>query len=124
MPSIHRPLSGDVLVFRLSEERSRATDGDVIARHGRAARTLLKDGPLRMTLVVLGPGGELAEHRAQGPITIQPLDGPIIFSTGGTTHEVWPGDVLSAGAGVPHSVTSRDGASFLLTVSLSTTETP
>lgn len=122
MPSINRPLSGDVMVFRLSAERSLAAPDGVIEKHGRAARTLLKDGPLRVTLVVLGPGGELAEHSADGPITVQPIDGPIVFTTGSASHEVWPGDVLSAGAGVPHSVTSRGGAAFLLTVALAEQE--
>ena len=116
MPSIQRPLSGDVLVFRLDQERARTADPDTLEKHGRSARTLLKDGPLRVTLVVLGPGGQLAEHSADGPITVQPLEGAIRFTAGGDTTEVRPGDLLTAGAGVPHSVTSEAGAAFLLTV--------
>ena len=118
MPSIQRPLSGDVLVFRLDQERVRTADPDTLEKHGRSARTLLKDGPLRVTLVVLGPGGQLAEHSADGPITVQPLEGVIRFTAGGDTMEVRPGDLLTAGPGVPHSVTSEAGAAFLLTVAL------
>lgn len=118
MPSINRALAGDVMTFRLSEERSHATSDRTVEKHGRAARTLLKDGPLRVTLVVLGAGGELAEHSAAGPITLQPIDGTVVFRAGDTAHEVGPGEVLSAGAGVSHSVSSREGAAFLLTVAL------
>lgn len=75
MPSIQRPLSGDILVFDIDEERERAADPELINRSGRNARTLLKDGPLRVTLVVLGAAGELAEHEAAGPITVQVVNG-------------------------------------------------
>jgi quercetin dioxygenase-like cupin family protein len=116
MPSIERPLSGDILVFEIAEERERAADPELIARSGRNARTLLRDGPLRVTVVVLGPGGELAEHQAAGPITVQVLDGRIRFHAGHEQHDIGPGQLLAAGPGVRHSVTSSDGASFLLTV--------
>ncbi len=116
MPSIQRPLSGDILVFGLEEERERATDPELIRRSGRNARTLLKDGPLRVTLVVLGPGGELAEHRAAGPITVQVLEGRIRIGAGDEEHHLGPGQLLAAGPGIRHWVASDDGATFLLTV--------
>lgn len=118
MPAIQRPLSGDVMVFQLNEERERAWDPATLQKHGRSARTLLKDGPLRVTLVVLGPGGELAEHSAAGPITVQPLDGAIRFAVDGQTYDIAAGEMLTAAAGLPHTVSSVDGAAFLLTVAL------
>jgi quercetin dioxygenase-like cupin family protein len=118
MPSIQRPLSGDVLVFDLEEERERAGDQALLDRSGRNARTLLKDGPLRITLIVLAAGGEIPEHQAEGPITVQPLHGVIRFSAGEVEHALRPGQILSVGPGVPHRVVSREGGSFLLTVAL------
>jgi quercetin dioxygenase-like cupin family protein len=117
MPSIQRPLSGDVLVFEIDEERERAADPELLERSGRNARTLLKDGALRVTLVVLGAGGELAEHEAAGPITIQVIEGRIRFRAGDDEHDLIAGQLLAAGAGVRHQIGSTDGASFLLTVS-------
>lgn len=117
MPSIQRPLSGDILVFDIDEERERAADPELIDRSGRNARTLVKDGPLRVTLVVLGPGGELAEHDAPGPITVQVVEGRIRFGTGEEEHDLGPGQLLAAGPGVRHRVASDEGAAFLLTVS-------
>lgn len=116
MPSIDRPLSGDVLVFDLTEEEDTAADQEILERSGRNARTLLKAGPLRVTLVVLAPGGEIPEHSAPGPITVQPIRGTIRFIVGGETHDLGPGEMLSAGAGVSHSVATEAGASILLTV--------
>lgn len=118
MPSIQRPLSGDVMVFDLAGEREHAAEPTMVQKHGRAARTLLKDGPMRVTLVVLGPGGELTKHSAEGPITVQPLDGSIRFNAKGTDHDVGTGQMLSLSAGVRHSVSSEHGAAFLLTVAL------
>ena len=117
MPSIQRPLSGDVLVFDLGEERERAADPELIERSGRNARTLLKSGPLRVTLIVLGPGGELPEHQAEGPITVKVIEGTVRFTVGDDEHEIRSGQLLAAGPGIRHSVTSDEGASFLLTVS-------
>jgi len=72
MSSIDRPLSGDVLRFRLQEERERVNDPALLERHGRSARTLLKEGSLRVTLVMVRAGGHIAAHRAGGPITVSP----------------------------------------------------
>lgn len=116
MPSIQRPLSGDVLVFDLGEEQQRATDPAVAQRGGPSARTLLKDGPLRVTLIVLAPNGAIAEHKAEGPITVQPLQGTIRFTVSGSEHDLRPGQLLSLGAGVRHAVSSDAGGAFLLTV--------
>ena len=117
MPSIRRPLSGDILVFDIEEERERAAESEGMERSGRAARTLLKEGPLRVTLVLLAPGGELAEHEASGPITVQVVEGRIRFTAGDEEHDLGPGQLLAAGPGIRHAVASDDGAAFLLTVS-------
>lgn len=116
MSSIQRPLSGDVLVFHLEQERERVASPLAAEQRAHHARTLLKSGPLRVTLVVLAPGGVIPEHQAEGPITVQPLEGRIHFTAGGRVHDVGPGQLLSAGPGVRHAVASAGGAAFLLTV--------
>lgn len=118
MPSIQRPLAGDVMVFRLDEERVRTADPAAVKRGGPSARTLLKDGPLRVTLIVLGAGGAIAEHSADGPITVHVLDGDIRFTAAGQAHELRAGDLLSTHGGIRHSVASEHSGSFLLTVAL------
>jgi quercetin dioxygenase-like cupin family protein len=116
MSTIQRPLAGKVLTFELGRERKLALDAD--GKGGRSGRTLLKEGSLRVTLVVLEPGGELHEHHAEGPITVQPLEGRIHFTAEGQLYDLGPGDLLAARAGVPHAVKSPGGGSFLLTISL------
>lgn len=116
MSSLDRPLSGGVLLFDLAGEDATARSSPALERSGRTARTLVKEGPLRITLVVLGPGGEMAEHQAQGPITVRPVVGRITFRTEHGAHEVGVGQLLTAEGGLPHSVHSDAGATFLLTV--------
>lgn len=116
MSSIDRPLSGDVLRFHLEEERVRVNDPALLERHGRNARTLLKEGPLRVTLVMVRAGGKVAAHRAGGPITAQVLNGDIEFRVGGREHRLAAGDLLVVNAGMEHEVGSDGGGTFLLTV--------
>ena len=116
MSSIDRPLSGDVLRFDLAAERGRVNDPTQLERHGRNARTLLKEGPLRVTLVMVRAGGRIAAHHAAGPITVHVLQGDIRFRVAGQEHRLTSGDLLAVGPGLEHDVTSDGGGTFLLTV--------
>ena len=116
MSPVDRPLSGPVLRFRVSEERARANDAVLLERHGRNARTLVKAGPLRVTLVVVAAGGKIAPHRSDGPISVQVLDGDIRFRAVGMEHALGPGDLLVVDGGVEHAIESSGGGAFLLTV--------
>jgi quercetin dioxygenase-like cupin family protein len=111
---MERPILGDVQRFDLGEEVSSLAEGQLLERSGRTSRTLVKDGPLRVTLIVLAAGGRIPEHQADGPITVQPLQGRIRFAVGGGVYEAGPGQLLSVGAGIRHAVESTDGAAFLL----------
>ena len=94
----------------------RVNDPALLERHGRNARTLLKQGPLRVTLVMVRAGGKIAPHRADGPITVQILNGDIQFRVSGREHRLTPGDLLVVNAGVEHDVGSEGGGTFLLTL--------
>lgn len=116
MSSIDRPLHADVLRFDLADEEAAATHPETLERDGRSSRTLLKDGALRVTLIVLAPGGGIPEHTARGPVTVHPLRGTLDVTVEGETHTVPPGGLLAFGPGIAHAVRSEGGAAFLLTV--------
>lgn len=115
MSSVQRPLAGEVLVHRLGQDEG-MIDAALMERSGRSARTLVKEGPLRLTLMGLSRDGALAAHRAEGPVSIHVLKGSVEFLAQGQTYPLGAGDVVVFGAGVEHSATSRDGAVILLTV--------
>ena len=108
--------AGDALVLDLDEELARATDALARERSGRSSRVLLRSGPLRVTLIVLAPGGEIPEHHAAGSITVQPLRGAMRFTAGGRDHDLRPGRMLCLPPRVRHRVASDAGGAFLLTV--------
>jgi quercetin dioxygenase-like cupin family protein len=111
-----RALASDVLRFHLGEERARLNDPALLERSGRSARALVKNGALRVTLVVMEPGGRIARHHAAGPITVHVLEGDIRFHAAGREHRLAAGDLLVLDAGVEHDVESDAGGSFLLTL--------
>jgi quercetin dioxygenase-like cupin family protein len=117
MSSLDRALHGDVLRFDLAEEEQNATHPETLERDGRNGRTLVKEGPLRVTLIVLRPGGGIPEHEAEGAVVIQPLRGRVDVVVKGEAYTVGEGELLSVGPAVPNSIESEDGAVFLLTVS-------
>jgi quercetin dioxygenase-like cupin family protein len=80
------------------------------------ARTLVKQGPLRLTLVGLGPGGTIRPHQADAPITIHVLEGEILLEAGGDVHRVSNGSLVALDGGVRHAVSAPQGGFFLLTV--------
>jgi quercetin dioxygenase-like cupin family protein len=115
MTPVHRLLAGDVLAFDLSEE-IQLVRGELAAGHARIARTLVKEGPLRLTLVGLSPGGAMHEHEAGGPVTIHVLDGELELKAGGETRSYRAGAVIALDQRVRHAVSSSIGALFLLTL--------
>ncbi len=115
MSSMHRTVEGDVLLHHLTQDEW-MIDPVLLARTGRTARTLVKEGPLRLTLLALAPGGVLPEHNTDGPVSIHVLQGTAVFRALGNDYAMATGDVLALAAGVKHSANSAQGCSFLLTV--------
>jgi len=89
-----------------------------VQRTGRTAHTLLKEGPLRVVLVALRSGGDIQEHTAGGPVTIQALTGAVTVTAAGASHDLAAGDILALPAGLPHAVRAREASGLLLTVVL------
>jgi quercetin dioxygenase-like cupin family protein len=112
---MHRNLAGDVLVHHLTEDEM-LIDRGLVEQHGRSARTLVKEGPLRVTMIALAPNGNLPAHSTVGPISIQLLEGDITFTAGGKEYELSLRDLLVIAADVEHSARSKNGGAFLLTV--------
>jgi quercetin dioxygenase-like cupin family protein len=115
MSSMHRTISGDVLVQHLGADVM-TIDQTLLAAHGRSARTLVKDGPLRLTIMGLAAGGTLPPHSTEHPLSIQVVQGDVTFFAVDQEYRLSAGDVLVFAAGVEHAARSIGGASFLLTV--------
>ena len=89
-----------------------------MARDGRTARTLVKRGPLRLVLVAIGGGGEVQEHKAAGPTTIQAVRGRVTVAGGGADHVLQQGDILTLPAAMPHALRAEEPSAVLVTIVL------
>lgn len=115
MSSVHRKLSSPVLTFDLATEM-KTVRSELDGGRARIARTLAKEGPLRITLIGVSAGGGMHEHVAEGPITIHALEGTIVVRADGAEHTLAPGNLMAVDAGVRHDVSSHSGGLFLLTL--------
>lgn len=115
MSPVHRTLASAVLSFDLVAEMA-LVRSELDAGHSRIARTLVKEGPLRLTLIGVRAGGAMHEHVADGPITVHVLEGSVILHAAGEAHTLPAGRVMAIDGGVRHSVSSDDGGLFLLTL--------
>ena len=115
MSSLNRKIEGAVLVRHLKRDEQ-MIDQDLLARHGRSARTLVKDGPMRLTLIALTAGGGMPSHHAEGPVSIHLLEGDVVVDAENTDYSLVPGEVLVLDSGVHHGVRSTGGCMLLLTV--------
>ena len=93
MSSLQRKLGGPALVQHLSRD-DQLIDETILVKHGRSARTLSKDGPLRLTLIALATDVFLPAHSTDGPVTIHVLDGSATFSVLDQDYPLAAGDVL------------------------------
>ena len=115
MTPVQRALASEVLAFDLSGEMSRLGT-ELAAGHTRIARTLVKEGPLRLTLIGISAGGQMHEHVSEGPITIHVLEGSIVLHVSGAEHPLATGELMAVDGGVRHAVSSGPGGIFLLTL--------
>jgi quercetin dioxygenase-like cupin family protein len=84
---------------------------------GMYSKTLVKRDDLRAVLFVMEPGAMLKEHHADGSITVQVLQGEILFRTQEQSHTLRTGQLLTLARSIKHSVESAGDAAFLLTIS-------
>lgn len=115
MSALDRTLAGTVLGFDLAAEIESVRNSQP-GNADRTARTLVKEGPLRVTLIAMTAGGEIAEHAAEGPITIQVLEGAIQLRLEDDAMLIGAGHIVAVPARQRHSVTAPGNAAFLLTV--------
>ncbi len=112
-------LQGAVLKFGLRSEIEALQRRVPSSKAGRAAKTLVKEGPIRVTLVALPRGVALREHRAGGPVTIHVLKGTFRLSTAtaGDT-DARSGELIALDTGVPHTGHAAEDCVLLLTAAM------
>jgi quercetin dioxygenase-like cupin family protein len=113
-----RRLSGKVLPFMLSAEDDTLRELAEGSKTGRAGKTLVKQGPLRVTLVALTKGTTLPAHQVSGPISIQSIRGCLRLTTDRGNLDVSAGTLIAIGPGVAHTAKAHDDCAILITFAM------
>ena len=88
--------------------------------HRHRQKTLYRHGSLTLALFLFDEGAGLAEHKADGVVTIQVLQGRLKVSSEGKEHRLSPGQLLVLAPGVRHDVFAEQPTRMLLTVNRET----
>ena len=84
---------------------------------GRSSETLVKYEEFRIVLVRMKPGSYMSHHRAEGPISIQAIQGKIrVHLPEDRIEELEPGDLLTLDRCLEHDVEALEESAFLLTI--------
>jgi quercetin dioxygenase-like cupin family protein len=82
----------------------------------RNAITVFKTDGLRIVLIALHKNAEMIKHTADGIISVQVLEGQILFTTEEESVELGDGQMLALHKEIPHSVMAKEETIFLLTL--------
>jgi len=113
----HR-IAGNILSLDTASEEIGLREQAADARSGRAAKTLVKEGQLRVTLVALRNGAVLGAHHVEGDVTLQVLRGQFEVRTQDTTIRAAKGNIIALRAGVSHDARALRDSTVLITTSM------
>lgn len=120
MSSLHRTISTNdqhgALHIRLAEEIAAVEDMELLDNNGRHARTILKEGAFRMTLIAIAKNGNIPPHHTDATVSVHVLRGSAQLRAGDQEYTVETGELLVIGPNVQHDVRAPEGALLLLTV--------
>jgi quercetin dioxygenase-like cupin family protein len=85
---------------------------------GAQTTTLLKTDAMEVIRLVLPAGKEIAEHKAPGEITVQCLEGKVLFTAHGEPRELAAGKFLYLSTAEPHALKAQENSSLLVTILL------
>ena len=111
----HR-LSGALMAFDMGAEDRALRERAGAAKAGRAAKTLVKEGALRLTLIALRKGVSLDEHAVEGAVSVQVLRGRIELRAGARALDLRTGGIAALDAGTRHAVSAASDCAILVTV--------
>lgn len=85
-------------------------------KNDRNAITIFKTEGMRIVLIALHEDAVMARHTANGVISVQVLEGEIVFSAANQAVPLIKGQMIALHKGEPHSVAAIKESVFLLTI--------
>lgn len=117
-PSPQQRFAPSVQLFDLSAAASQLRAEPLGPRNGHRQVALDRHGPMTLVLFTFEQGGLFKDHQVPGMATLMLTRGYVRVTTEDGDHELRPGQVLTIGPGVVHSVQAPEASEMLLTVCL------
>lgn len=111
-------LAADVIRYNISTESEKLKKAPSWQREsGRSSETLAKYEEFRIVLVRMKPGSYMSHHKAEGPISIQVIQGRVrVHLPKDRTEDLKPSDLLTIERSLEHDVEALEESTFLLTI--------
>ena len=116
-PEGDRPVDAALVTIDLPMFKKQIKEESPWKSGKRNAITVFKTNALRIVLIALHEGTEMARHTADGVISVQVLEGQMQFNTDGKSVELSEGQMLALHERIPHSILAAKETVFLLTLS-------
>jgi len=111
-------ISGEELALDLKQEGESLLAEARGAAAGRAGRTLVKDGTIRLVLLALKENATIDEHQAPGAVSIQVLRGQVSIGVGSREQVYGEMQTLVLAPNVRHSLAAQQESLVLLTIAV------
>jgi len=118
-PEGERLIDAPLVSMDIPEFIKKIKDEPAWKNRDRNAMTIYKTNGLRMVLIALHKDAELTRHTAEGIISLQVLEGKIMFNTDDQSVEIEKDRMIALHKGLPHSVKAIKESVFLLTLTTS-----
>lgn len=115
-PEGDRIMDAPLVSMNISQFIQQLKDEVTWQNSDRNAMTVYKTNGLRIVLIALQEDAILKEHTADGIISVQVLEGEIIFMTDSQSMVIKKGEMIALHKGLPHSVKAIKESVFLLTL--------
>ena len=115
-PQGERTLDASLVTIDLNYFTKQIRDEKAWKDSDRNAITVFKTNGMRIVLIALHKDAEMAKHTADGMISVQVLEGQMLFTTEEQSVELGKGEMLALHKNVPHSVLAKEETVFLLTL--------
>lgn len=104
------------VVFDLGAIERELRQEDAYQRSGHTARTMVREGDLRVVLIVMKDGARIPQHTAQETTSIQTTAGLVRLQLPDRTVELPVGHLLVLDGGLAHDVEASGVSAFVLTL--------
>ena len=101
--------------FNLETLLSQVKNTEAWKKGDRGSIVLRDGGPLRVVLIAMHASSVIPPHKVDSPISVQTVEGSIIFKTDKESVSLGKGQILTLEAGIQHSLEALEESAFLLT---------